>query len=69
MTNVVFSNLNLLISKEVVSGHENVVNEVPYLTDGVLINNITVNIETMDGRIVTVKVEDWDASVEQVIIN
>lgn len=69
MTNVVFSNLNLLVSKEVVNDHENVVNEVPYLADGVLINNITVNIETMDGRIITVNVRDWDIELLETLVH
>lgn len=62
----VFSNLNLMVKKQISS---EVGNEAPYLMDGILIEDITVQINLGGGRVIQLPVCDWDVNVEEVIVN
>ncbi|MFF3147929.1 hypothetical protein ACFVRU_41005 [Streptomyces sp. NPDC057927] len=64
----VYARLTVLISVEVDDGFENVINEVPYLMDGGLLDSIEVNASTFKGNVV-LQVEDWDSELLETIVN
>lgn len=68
MKKTVFGKLELLVGK-VVIGSTDGMEECAYLTDGLLIEDIMLNIRTCSGEVIHLEVFDWESEEVETIIH